>query len=443
MDAKHPYRWLSFNPDSALFLEPEQIPWVDREKREKRRVRDGLREKEVIPVGERNTTLFRLACALRAQGCGKAEILAAITALNTRCEEPLPPEELEKVADSACRYPPGDSREGNSATGGDTAHGRRSTAARLVEIAYERGVTPFCDSAGKAWVTVPVDGHQETYPILSTAFSNWLAWHFYQESGRPPGAQAVKDALATLEGKAQHGHHPRMEVHVRIAEHDGCIFLDLGDSTWRAVRISKEGWEIVDTPPVRFWRPRGLLPLPTPVRGGSLEELRPFVNGDEEAFVLSVAWLLGTLHPRGPYPVLLLTGEQGTGKSTLARILRTLIDAHQAALRRPPRDERDVFIAASSGWVTVFENLSDVGGWLSDALCVLSTGGSYASRRFYVNDEEVILTARRPAILTGIGDVVREADLRDRLLRVELLPLEEACDEATIWEAFEAVRPRL
>jgi len=42
---------------------------------------------------------------------------------------------------------------------------------------------------------------------------------------------------------------------------------------------------------------------------------------------------------RGPYPVLCLAGEQGTGKSTLARLVRSLIDPASA----PLRSEHDVF----------------------------------------------------------------------------------------------------
>ena len=76
-------------------------------------------------------------------------------------------------------------------------------------------------------------------------------------------------AKARCQGKEQ-------ELFVRIAFCDGAVWLDLGDPEWRAVRITAEDWEVVATPPVAFRRPAGLLPLPTPVRGGTISELRPF-----------------------------------------------------------------------------------------------------------------------------------------------------------------------
>ena len=115
-------------------------------------------------------------------------------------------------------------------------------------------------------------------------------------------------------------------------------------------------------------------------------------------FTLAVAWLLAALRNEGPYPVLVLTGEQGSAKSTCARMLRALVDPSQAPLRSVPRIERDLFIAAQREHVIALDNLSGVPAWLSDALCRLSTGGAYASRELYYNDEEVVLDAICPLI---------------------------------------------
>jgi len=115
------------------------------------------------------------------------------------------------------------------------------------------------------------------------------------------------------------------------------------------------------------------------------------------------------------------------------------------ALRRPPRDERDLFVAALNSHVLAFDNLSGLPDWLSDALCVLSTGGGFAARELYSDREETILKAQKPVMLNGIDEIARRADLRDRTLRVWLTrPAEdEAMDEETLWRRFEAARPWL
>jgi hypothetical protein len=61
-----------------------------------------------IPEGERNETLFRLACSLRAKGLSGAAILAALKEENRiRCSPPLPDREVETIAASAGRYEQG------------------------------------------------------------------------------------------------------------------------------------------------------------------------------------------------------------------------------------------------------------------------------------------------------------------------------------------------
>jgi len=127
-----------------------------------------------------------------------------------------------------------------------------------------------------------------------------------------------------------------------------------------------------------------MLPLPVPIGGGSIEALAPFVNLPNRAdFVLVVAWLLATLRHGGPYPLLAVSGEQGSAKTVLSKILRALIDPNAAPVRTVPREERNLFVAACNSHLLAFDNLSDLPVWTSDALCRLASGGSFAVRRLY------------------------------------------------------------
>jgi hypothetical protein len=65
---------------------------------------------------------------------------------------------------------------------------------------------------------------------------------------------------------------------LRVADHDGRIYLDLADEQWRAVEIDSTGWRVIGDPPVRFRRRGSMRPLPVPVRGGSLDTLRKYLN---------------------------------------------------------------------------------------------------------------------------------------------------------------------
>ena len=110
-----------------------------------------------------------------------------------------------------------------------------------------------------------------------------------------------------------------------------------------------------------------------------------------------------------------------------------------------PREDRDLFIAANNGHVLVFDNLSGLPSWLSDALCRLASGGGFAVRRLYTDQDEVLFDAARPIILNGIEDVITRPDLADRALFLTLPPISEAHrrPEKDLWREFDFARPRL
>src|SRR4030095_2437794 len=157
-----------------------------------------------------------------------------------------------------------------------------------------------------------------------------------------------------------------------------------------------------------------------------MEAVAPFLNlASESDLALVVAWLLGALRAGGPYPVLAIAGEQGSAKTVLSKLRRALIDPSVAPVRALPRDERELFIAASNGHVLAFDNISRLRPWLSDALCRLASGGGFPVRQLYTDQDEVLFDAARPVILNGIEDIVARPALADRAVFLTLEPIPE------------------
>jgi hypothetical protein len=313
----------------------------------------------------------------------------------------------------------------------------------LIELAQSAELFHVPDGTGFA--DLDIGGHRETWPIRSKGFRRWLARRFYEATNGAPNSEALQSALNVIEAKA-HFDGPERAVHVRVSGLDGRLYIDLGDDAWRAIEIDATGWRVIDKPPVRFRRASGMQPLPTPAAGGSIETLRSFLNVQSNSdFVLVVAWILACLRNRGPYPIIVLSGEQGSAKSTFSAILRALIDPNTAPLRALPREDRDLFIAANNGHVLAFDNVSGLPAWISDTLCRLATGGGFAVRQLYSDQDEVLFDAARPVILNGIEDIVTRPDLADRaiFLTLEPIPEERRRPEAELWAGFEAERPRL
>jgi 5S rRNA maturation endonuclease (ribonuclease M5) len=308
----------------------------------------------------------------------------------------------------------------------------------LIELAQEAEL--FHTPGRDGYADLNVGDHRETHRLRSRTFRAWLNHRFYQVRSGAPSSEAMNAALGVLEARALFD-GPERPVHVRVAHHEGTeskFYLDLADDDWRVVEIDGDGWRIISSPPVRFRRAPGMLPLPEPMADGSIEALRALINVEEKDFALVEAWLLAALRPAGPYPVLAVAGEQGSTKSTLSALSRGLVDPNVAPLRALPRDDRDLFIAANNGHVLVFDNVSGLPMWLSDTLCRLATGGGFATRQLYTDDGEMLFDAMRPIILNGIEDVAVRPDLVDRSLMLTLPSLDDKArrPEKELWAAF-------
>lgn len=336
---------------------------------------------------------------------------------------------------------------------GDDEPDRQPTQAEQLLAMFEaQGNEVWHDKDQEAMVTLTFDTHREHHRMRGKHFRLYLQrlWHEETEGGAI-GREPLSEALGVLEGQAMHDGE-QYDTFIRVAETGDTpdnirIYLDLGTPTWEAVEIMAGKWHIVPASavPVKFLRGPGMLPLPTP-EAGTLDDVAAALGleQDTQAFQNAVALLLQALRAHGPFPVGVVSGGQGAGKSTFTKRLAGLLDPNSAPLRSMARDEADLIRTARYSWIQAKDNISSLSPAISDALCRLATGGGISTRRLYTDDEELIHDAKRPTILNGITNFVDRQDLVDRALSIPLQRLTdtEVRTEADLDAEYEALRPK-
>lgn len=298
-----------------------------------------------------------------------------------------------------------------------------SAATKLARIAQDRYTFGVSDT-GEPYA-LPLDGPRIVKMLRGAgSLRAELASTFLTDFGNPPPQQALADALMAIEGIALAAKAKPLAL--RVADSHGALWLDIGDDTGELVRIAPEGWQIVSEAPVLHRRTALTAPLPTPATDGDLSVLWSLLNIASPDRPVLVAFLVTTLMPNMPHPILLLTGEQGTGKSTAAKIIASVVDASTVQLRKPPRDLDSWTTAAVGSHVVAVDNLSTLPDWLSDALCRASTGDGDVRRRLYTDGDLHVISFRRVVILNGIDLGAVRDDLADRLVTVDLHRIEES-----------------
>jgi hypothetical protein len=326
-----------------------------------------------------------------------------------------------------------------------------SVAKKIVEMSIPY-VDIFSNEAGVRYAKVLHNGHYETMVIAEKgSFRRWLHYLYEKETNLIPNSKALSDAIHTFEARAQFRTTKTDEVYLRIAyiEDTNTIYIDMANKDYQVIEVSAKGWRILDQSPVCFRRAPSMSPLPTPERGGSINELREFINVKDEGWILIKAWLLGCMQPFGlefgEYAILAMSGGQGAAKTSAARRLRSIIDPSVAPLRKEPKDDQAFAIMAHNNFIVGLDNLSHISNSLSDSMCTLSTGAGDAYRKLYVDDEEAIFVAKRPQVFTGIEQLATRGDLLDRCLLVTLEDISDAQrkDSTDLNKSFKIKHPRI
>lgn len=315
------------------------------------------------------------------------------------------------------------------------SHARPETQA-LLELT--QGTRLLVDEHYEPYIVFESPEKRMVVGVLTAEFKRHLSALYQNKYSRAPQRVALAEAVREIETRAAAEGVVGI-VHLRRAMTEDGLWLDLGDNLGRVVQIANEGWRVLRNAPVYFRRYRHQLPLPVPEAGGDAELFRGMLPvTDPGDLMLLMAWLIAAYNPIIPVPMLVLTGPKGSGKTTLARILRRLIDPSRAEIMGLPAEAVFAQVLDHHA-LPVFDNLGQLTARQANLLCRAVTGLSLVKRRNYTDSDDVILGERRPMIVTALEAPSDAPDWMDRALVLRLAPIQRQVrfEEVRIMGMFE------
>lgn len=329
----------------------------------------------------------------------------------------------------------------------DQEEKRSSQADQLVALVTDENCELFHDQFKEPYAHILVENHWENHKIKNKQFSQWLSRLLWKKTGKAANPTALQSALAVIKGKACfEGRLYHLDT--RVVQRDDVIWYDLGNDQWQAVKITSEGWEIVNNPPILFCRYSHQKPqvLPVPASIEDIKRVETFLNlAKSEYNLLLLVYLVSCFIPDIAHPVPIVYGPQGSAKSTFARILSKLIDPSSTGVGGIPTDQNEVIRQLAHHWFRIFDNVTHISTTNSDLFCRAVTGETFSKRELYSDDDDVIFSFQHCIGLNGINNCGQKPDLLERALLFRLEPISKHLrkSEANLWNNFEKDRAKI
>lgn len=299
----------------------------------------------------------------------------------------------------------------------------------------------FLNQYGESFAAYKIGQRIEVERIQSNKFFNYARACIYQTTGNIEVDSAIEKRISLMDAVA-HIENRVLPLDIRVSGNQDRILIDGIDNLFE---VTSGGWKKLISPEIRFIRHTGMEPLPEPAESGNIEEFFDYfhIENSDERLLMKV-FLVCSFVPHIAHPLLAIYGAQGSGKTTLTKLLQKIIDPH-AAQDIHMMGEKELLQSLSHRWFAPLDNLGRIDAAISDILCKAVTGASFSKRKLFTNDEDIIKSFRRVIIINGIDNVATKPDLLDRsiILALDRIPNSKRRDEASLWKEFEESRPRI
>ncbi len=323
-----------------------------------------------------------------------------------------------------------------------TSEDKRNQSELLLELIENENIKVFTNDSNDPYVTIYVDSHREILPIESKDFSLWLQMLYYKKTGSTIRNDNLSQVINLLCFNARVQGGEKIRLFNRVAKQENDFWYDMTDKKFSAIRISVDGWSVVNIPPILFRRYRHQEPQVTPQHNGDINKLFEYVNVVKFK-TLFLCWLVACFVPDIPHPMPVIYGEKGAAKSTACEFLKKLIDPSVMDTLSLSKDERTLMVTLQSHYYLPFDNVSTVTSEVSDILCRAITGGAVQHHKLYTNGEDYIFKFKRCLTINGISSVANRSDLLDRSIMLELQRVtgDKRREQREIYDSFERDRP--
>lgn len=329
-----------------------------------------------------------------------------------------------------------------------TAHTAGTTPKGADGPAMPPGSFLAADKFGGVYIAVSNPAGNPLAHPLNSSFAEGFMGDHWQHKGLRLNSRDLRARMAEL--KAYAAYAGRIcDVWRRVAhDAEGHVVIALHDPANTHVRIAPGRVELLRRGSTTlFTRSPVAQAMASLADEGDLQRLKRYVNLSPVQFTLYVAWLTYTLaHPKvdgSIYPLLVLVGGQGTGKSHVCKVTMRLTDPSSRGVGRLPASLHDLALASQDAHVLAYDNLRHLTTQQSDSLCIMATGGTAATRKLYTDDESKVLQLHAAVVLNSIASVVDQPDLAQRSLTLRMEPMAETArrSEGQLLREFEADLP--
>lgn len=232
----------------------------------------------------------------------------------------------------------------------------------------------------------------------------------------------------------------KVDVYIRTAgDLEEGIEYALKDDNANFIQISKNGWKAITTPCHKFLQPSTSKAQVMPQKSDKspLKLLKPYVNLVGDEYILFVIWLIQAFCS-GNHSALLVTAERGSGKSTLSRLIRAIIDPSGVDVSQLQKKRDELLNHLSNLYLVCFDNVRDITTEQSDILCSAITGGTATKRALYTDNDLCVQKLHNTIVINGISVIPKESDLAERFLIVNLkkFTAKNIKREKDFWKSF-------
>ncbi|MEI6280959.1 MAG: hypothetical protein WCP17_03110 [bacterium] len=289
-------------------------------------------------------------------------------------------------------------------------------------IEKNKSILLFHDERNNPYISLEIDDHIEIWPCNQKAkdIKNWLVGKYWETTQRVPNAESIKSAIGILESKARFN-GVKHTLNNRFACKDNDFWYDLTNDKRQAVKINKNGWEVINKPPTLFRRFPHHSPQVAPDSKGDIKLILKYVNiTNQQHTLLLLVYIVSCFIPDFAHVILIIFGSQGSAKSTLAKMVKQIIDPSFMEVVSLTENHKELIQALDHNAFIFFDNVSFISDTTSDILCKASTGSGFIKRELYSDDGDIIYNFKRCMAINGINLVATRPDLLERSLLIEL-----------------------